>query len=160
MIDDYTSWKASQARPWAEEVRNAVIRLEERERALDELRERADGLRATAYDKHGGRAAMTSGDDAMVSYIDMLDITEDEWLQAFGEWSAMVKEFERSLRMLNGNYDALLTARYIRGKKWSEVAELMCYSQDYLMNEMSVYALAALYDVMPMQRKAPIPRAD
>ena len=35
MTDEYTAWKASQARPWAESVRKASARLAQREAALD-----------------------------------------------------------------------------------------------------------------------------
>lgn len=51
MTDEYTAWKASQARPLAESVRKTVGRLRQREAALEELASRYDGLKATGYDK-------------------------------------------------------------------------------------------------------------
>ena len=51
MTNEYTEWKASQARPWAESVRKTVGRLRQREAALEELTARYDGLKATRYDK-------------------------------------------------------------------------------------------------------------
>lgn len=41
-MDEYTSWKASQAYPWEESVRKTVKRLRQREEALAEMEKRND----------------------------------------------------------------------------------------------------------------------
>lgn len=158
MIDEYTSWKASQAEPWAKSVRKTSQRLAEREESLKELRSRYDGLRATRYDAQNG-IAMTTGDESMVRFIAQLEKMTEEWADALQEWADEVREFEAALRRIDAQHDYVLTAHYLRGMTWETVADVMGYSELYVRKEVRTAALAALYDAMPPHMRA-IPKAE
>ena len=151
MTDEYTAWKASQARPWAESVRNAVCRLRQREAALEEVAARYDGLKATRYDKTGGGAC---GGDQLAAMVDELDAMRAGWASALAEWTDEVAAFEQALRRIEPRYDALLTARYVRDMRWRDVAREMGLDEDYVRTHMATAALAALFDAMPPHLRA------
>lgn len=158
MIDEYTSWKASQAYPWAESVRKTVKRLKQREDALDELRGRYDGLKAVRYDSTGGGTKAT-GDEQMARFVEQMEQMQSQWVEALSEWRDEVSEFEKALRRIDPTYDQLLTARYMRDLPWDEVASFMCYEEGYVRGDMKSKALAALYDAMPPHLRTSIPTA-
>lgn len=151
MTDEYTAWKASQARPWAESVRKAVCRLRQREAALEEVAARYDGLKATRYDKTGGGAC---GGDQLAAMVDELDAMRASWASALDAWNDEVAAFEQALRRIEPRYDALLTARYVRALPWAQVAESMGYDEVYARGELATAALAALFDAMPPHLRA------
>lgn len=156
MSDEYTAWKASQARPWAENVRKAVARLKQREEALQELMERYDCVQGVSYDKVGlGGGA---GDGAMAAFVAEADELRAQWEGALGAWRDEVGAFERALRRIDGRYDALLTARYVRDLPWCDVAEAIGYAETYVRGDMLTAALAELFDAMPPSLRA-IPSA-
>ena len=156
MADEYTAWKASQARPWAESVRRTVVRLRQREAALVELTERYDRLQGIAYDKGGSGGG--SGDGAIADVIAEADRLHRQWEDALGAWRDEVGAFERALRRIDGRYDALLTARYVRAMPWTDVADAMGYAETYVRGDMLTAALAELFDAMPPHLRA-IPSA-
>lgn len=158
MASEYEAWKASQAYPWAESVRKTTKRLMEREAALDELRSRYDGLKAVRYDRQGG-GTMMSGDEAMARFIEDLDYMRRNWSDALQEWRDEVSEFEKALRRIDGASDQLLTARYVRNKHWSEIADAMGYAESYVKGELKIRALSDLYDAMPPHMRA-LPKAE
>lgn len=158
MASEYETWKASQAYPWAESVRKTMKRLMEREAALDELRSRYDGLKAVRYDRQGG-GTMMSGDEAMARFIEDLDYMRRNWSDALQEWRDEVSEFEKALRRIDGASDQLLTARYVRNKHWSEIADAMGYAESYVKGELKIRALSDLYDAMPPHMRA-LPKAE
>ena len=151
MTDEYTAWKASQARPWAESVRKAVCRLRQREAALEELSSRYDGLQAVRCDKAGGASA---GSDRLARMVDELDAMRASWASALDAWNAEVAAFEQALRRIEPRYDALLTARCVRGMRWRDVAREMSLDEDYVRTHMATAALAALFDAMPPHLRA------
>lgn len=156
MADEYTAWKASQARPWAENVRRTVVRLRQREAALEELTERYDRLQGIAYDKGGSGGG--SADGAMTAFIAEADELRAQWSEALVAWRDEVDAFERALRRIDGRYDALLTARYVRDLPWSDVAGAIGYAETYVRGDMLTAALAELFDAMPPHLRA-IPSA-
>ncbi len=156
MADEYTAWKASQARPWAESVRRTVVRLRQREAALEELTERYDRLQGIAYDKGGSGGG--SCDGAIADFVAEADGLRAQWEDALGAWRDEVDAFERALRRVDGRYDALLTARYVRAMPWTEVADAMGYAESHVRGVMLTAALAALFDAMPPHLRA-IPTA-
>ena len=156
MADEYTAWKASQARPWAESVRRTVVRLRQREAALEELTERYDRLQGIAYDKGGSGGG--SGDGAIADFIAEADELRAQWTEALTAWRDEVDAFERALRRIDGRYDALLTARYVRDMQWTDVAEAIGYAETYVRGDMLTAALAELFDAMPPHLRA-IPSA-
>ena len=151
MTDEYTAWKASQARPWAESVRKAVCRLRQREAALEELSSRYYGLQAVRYDKAGGASA---GSDRLARMVDELDAMRASWASALDAWNAEVAAFEQALRRIEPRYDALLTARYVRDIPWADVADDMGYTETYVRGELLTNALGALFDAMPPHLRA------
>lgn len=158
MIDEYMAWKASQAEPWAKSIRKTSQRLMAREEALDELRGRYDGLKATRYDSQGG-GSPTTGDDAMVRFISQLEEMTADWADALQEWAEEVREFEAALRRMDAQHDYVLTAHYLRGMTWDYIARVMSYSEVYVRKEVRTAALAALYDAMPPHMRS-IPKAE
>lgn len=159
MIDEYTAWKASQAEPWAKSIRKTSQRLIAREEALDELRGRYDGLKATRYDSQGGGSSPTTGDAKMVEFLAQMEEMESEWADALQEWCDEVMEFEHALRRIDPQHDYVLTAHYLRGMTWEEIAGVMKYSELYVRKEVRSAALAALYDAMPRRMRS-IPDAE
>lgn len=156
MADEYTAWKASQARPWAENVRRTVARLKQREAALQELAERYDCLQGVSYDRDGSGGVATDG--AMAAFVAEADELRAQWAEALGAWRDEVDAFERALRRIDGRYDALLTARYVRDLPWSDVADAIGYAETYVRGDMLTAALAELFDAMPPHLRA-IPSA-
>lgn len=159
MIDEYMAWKASQAEPWAKNIRKTSQRLEQREEALEELRGRYDGLKAVRYDSTGGGAGMDHGDDKMAEFIARMEQMTAEWSEAVMEWADEVREFEEALRRIDARHDYVLTAHYLRGMTWEEIAGVMNYSELYVRKEVRSAALAALYDAMPRRMRS-IPDAE
>lgn len=153
MTDEYTAWKASQARPWAESVRKASARLAQREAALEELASRYDGLKAMRYDK-AAAVGTAAGGDAMTALVARMDAMRESWAQAASDWRCEVEAFERVLRCVDARYDALLTARYVRDMPWADVAEAMGYAETYVRGDFLTAALAALFDAMPPNLRA------
>lgn len=158
MTDEFIAWKASQARPWAENVRATVGRLQQREAALNELISLYDGMRAQRYDRNGGKATPITGDEQMAALVSRLDAMREGWAQALSEWREEVSAFEYALRRIEPRYDQLLTARYLRGLKWADVAKELTLDEDYLRTHLATEALAALFDAMPPHLRA-IPQA-
>lgn len=151
MTDEYTAWKASQARPWAESVRKTVGRLRQREAALEELTARYDGLKATRYDKTGCASA---GSDQMANMVSEMDAMRAQWFEAVATWREEVDAFENALRRMDARHDQLLTARYLRDMPWAEVADAMGYTETYVRGELLTNALGALFDAMPPHLRA------
>lgn len=159
MIDEYIAWKASQAEPWAKSISKTSQRLMAREEALEELRGRYDGLRAARYDSVGGKTAMLTGDAKMADFLSKMEQMTAEWADALQEWCDEVKEFEQALRRIDPQHDYVLTAHYLRGMTWEEIAGVMNYSELYVRKEVRSAALAALYDAMPRRMRS-IPDAE
>ena len=155
---DYTRWQASQAGAWAMQVKRTCIRLRERTQALEELTAFYDGLRAMRYDKDGG-AGTHDPDSALVEAVTRLDSMRAEYAESVAEWRDEVSVFEHALRLIDGRYDAILMARYVRLKTWREIAQAMHYDENYCSSVLHIDALAALYVVMPSSMKTPLPDA-
>ena len=158
MTDEYTAWKASCARPWAERVRATVGRLEQRQAALDELVALYDGLQASRYDRQGGKETRETGDESTVALIVRIDAMRKDWDSALSDWCEEVKAFEMALRRIDPRHDQLLTARYLRNMRWVDVAKALNMHEVYVRGEYLTEALAALFDAMPTHLRY-IPKA-
>lgn len=159
MTDEFVAWKASQARPWAEQVRREVVRLEQRQAALEQWRDKMLSVSGVDYSKVGGASPIDHGDDSMAAKVIRMEELKEQYADSIAEYAETVKRFERALRQLDGIYDALLTAYYMRGMTWREVAEAMRYTEGYVRDDLLTNALAALFDVMPHELRGSLPQA-
>lgn len=151
--------EASQARPWAEHIRATVKRIEGKDALLEDIRARYDGLKAMRYDKIGGSATQVSGDDALVNLLSEIEQLQKDIVSDCAGWREDVDEFRKAVRLLDTNHDNVLTARFLRGLSWEQVADATGYAEAYVRGELAVNALAALYDVMPRHLRTNIPTA-
>jgi len=153
MPDEYTTWKSSQAKPWAKMVQRAAVRLKALE---EEIANYDDGVRGVRYDRDGGGSSMANGDDAMAALAMQRDELRRKAMFDASEWRETVSDFQDALYRMDGTYDALLRYRYIVGMEWEEIAGKMGYSCDYCRGELQVNALGSLYDVMPHRYRDPV----
>lgn len=154
-----TEWEQycmSQARAWCERVKQSSLHLITLESAIEGLRARYDGLGAMRYDKQGG-GGTSSPDDQLAAMVDELDALRGELVTSVAAYRDELAAFERALRRLDGLSDAILTARYVRAKRWGEIAHTLHYSEGYV-RVLHTQALVELYEVMPESMKA-IPKA-
>lgn len=157
MLDEFTEWKASQARPWAEQVLSDSRRVQQRRELLEQWQEQMISVSGIAYDKPS--VAGSASDDSMVERIARKTELERELLESIAECEQQVREFMAALRRIDGLSDALLTARYVRGMTWAKVAKATGYSEVHVKTHLATMALAALYDEMPHDKRPAIPKA-
>ena len=149
-------WKCEQARAWCNTIKQLSRRLQEREAAIEDLRSRYD-IQAMHYDRQGG--ASTLPDDKLARMIDDMDALSADWMQTLSQWRDELAVFGRALRRIDGMSDALLTARYVRGMRWKEIARAMGYTANHASNYLHTQALLELYEVMPPAKRDTIPDA-
>lgn len=85
-------------------------------------------------------------------YFDHASEFEDRLWEENEELACVMADIERAVgRLADGNMKEVLWERYIEGRKWTEIAEKMCYSEQHI-HRLHQKALGQV--VVPIKYKA------
>lgn len=154
-MSEYSSWCATQAKPWCDSVMQAKRHADSLRETVDALREQYDGLKSVRYDREGGHVKTANGDDVVVELICVMENAIASFTEAQHEWVFVMEELSMCCEQLEGRYAQLIRLRYCCNYDWDTVSDKIGYDCSYARGQLHTEALAALYHVMPHKYRDP-----
>lgn len=126
----------------------AMIRSE-----ISELERAMDGVSAVRYDREPVKG--TADDEGLLRRVERMDSLRAEYNAELESNLQAQADAHRALANVRQPWRAVLTYRYLDGKTWADVTELVNeipgvhYSEEYVRKEMHDNGLVELYPYVP-----------
>ncbi len=138
----------SKAEAYCEHIRGLNNRMKRAKANYDEAVSAADGIKAVRYDVIGG-TARKHGDDATAAAVERVEAQGAAMAESIAAWAAECEVFDAACGRLTPLSDLVLSLYYRNGMGWSEVADEMHFSCDYVRKELRTSALMELAGELP-----------
>lgn len=157
MADEYAEWKAEQAARWLRHIRDLkhdISRLE------DDIEVQRSLALPSGIDYSRPKVSTSPSADAIPNAIIRLEESIAEYMTELVGYLDEKREARDCIAKLSdARYRAVLGLYYINGHSWDGVGDKLGYDRDWCM-ELRRQSLPLVYDVMPMEWRTAIPRAD
>lgn len=156
-MTEFDEWKAEQAAKWLRHIRELkhdIARLE------DDIEVQRSLALPSGIDYSRPSVQTSPSQDAIPNAVIRLEESIAQYTtELVGYLDEKQQARECISRLGDARYRAVLSLYYINGHSWATVGEKVGYSEVHC-RELRLEALPSVYDVMPMEYKTQIPRAD
>lgn len=161
MTDEWDNFKREHVRRWLHHVRACVSQMRSLEDAMAAERDRYDMLKAIRYDRVGGKCLPVTGDESIVSHIQRIADISQEMETASVEYAGEVRFARSVFYSLTCHDDAgsLMDYHYIQRLTWPDAAAKVGLAESWV-KWIASEATLECYDLMPIEYRERIPRAD
>lgn len=156
-MTEFDEWKAEQAAKWLRHIRELkhdIARLE------DDIEVQRSLALPSGIDYSRPSVQTSPSQDAIPNAVIRLEESIAQYTtELVGYLDEKQQARECISRLGDARYRAVLSLYYINGHSWATVGDKVGYSEVHC-RELRLEALPSVYDVMPMEYKTQIPRAD
>lgn len=154
MDEEYRKYLVEQSKRYMVHIRslNHSIRMLRSE--IDELREMASGVDGIDYTRDV--VSTSANPDRIPNSVAKLVSMEAEYDEELSGYLDEQRQAHDALRNIEPLLARLLTSRYLEGKPWAEVAEIMGYDEGHVRKYLHEAALVSLHPYLPHPWRDPL----